>query len=49
MLIIIIIIINNNNIIIIARFSPDDKFSRERITCKKRFGIHPTQMPGREY
>lgn len=21
-----------------ARFSPDDKFSRERVTCKKRFG-----------
>lgn len=27
-----------------ARFSPDDKFSRERITCKKRFGILPTQQ-----
>lgn len=27
-----------------ARFSPDDKFSRERITCKKRFGILPTQV-----
>lgn len=24
-----------------ARFSPDDKFSRERITCKKRFGERP--------
>lgn len=31
-----------------ARFSPDDKFSRERITCKKRFGILPTQMPAPE-
>ncbi len=28
-----------------ARFSPDDKFSRERITCKKRFGLLPTQQP----
>ncbi|PNH06007.1 H/ACA ribonucleoprotein complex subunit 3 [Tetrabaena socialis] len=27
-----------------ARFSPDDKFSRERITCKKRFGLLPTQQ-----
>lgn len=26
-----------------ARFSPDDKFSRERIICKKRFGLLPTQ------
>lgn len=32
-----------------ARFSPDDKFSRERITLKKRFGILPTQLPPREY
>ena len=28
-----------------ARFSPDDKFSKERVTIKKRFGILPTQMP----
>lgn len=27
-----------------ARFSPDDKFSKERITCKKRFGVLPTQV-----
>jgi len=27
-----------------ARFSPDDKFSKERITCKKRFGLLPTQQ-----
>ena len=27
-----------------ARFSPDDKFSKERITCKKRFNILPTQV-----
>ena len=32
-----------------ARFSPDDKFSRERITLKKRFGILPTQLPPKEY
>lgn len=31
-----------------ARFSPDDKFSRERITLKKRFGILPTQLPAHE-
>nr|CCA23258.1 H/ACA ribonucleoprotein complex subunit 3 putative [Albugo laibachii Nc14] len=28
-----------------ARFSPDDKFSKERIICKKRFGLLPTQSP----
>ena len=28
-----------------ARFSPDDKFSGERITCKKRFNLLPTQQP----
>jgi len=28
-----------------ARFSPDDKFSRERIVVKKRFGLLPTQKP----
>jgi len=27
-----------------ARFSPDDKFSRERILVKKRFGILLTQQ-----
>eukprot|EP00195_Chlamydomonas_chlamydogama_P015503 CAMPEP_0202899896 /NCGR_PEP_ID=MMETSP1392-20130828/9200_1 /ASSEMBLY_ACC=CAM_ASM_000868 /TAXON_ID=225041 /ORGANISM="Chlamydomonas chlamydogama, Strain SAG 11-48b" /LENGTH=64 /DNA_ID=CAMNT_0049586191 /DNA_START=79 /DNA_END=273 /DNA_ORIENTATION=+ len=31
-----------------ARFSPDDKFSRERITLKKRFNILPTQQPPHE-
>lgn len=31
-----------------ARFSPDDKFSRERVTLKKRFGILPTQQPAHE-
>ncbi|CAD7928019.1 unnamed protein product [Amoebophrya sp. A120] len=28
-----------------ARFSPDDKFSAQRIACKKRFGILRTQKP----
>ena len=32
-----------------ARFSPDDKFSRERVTTKKRFGLLPTQGPVHEY
>lgn len=27
-----------------ARFSPDDKFSRHRITIKKRHGLLPTQL-----
>jgi H/ACA ribonucleoprotein complex subunit 3 len=27
-----------------ARFSPDDKFSRERIMGKKRFNLLPTQV-----
>lgn len=27
-----------------ARFSPDDKFSRERVTLKKRFNLLPTQQ-----
>ncbi|TMW67462.1 hypothetical protein Poli38472_011082 [Pythium oligandrum] len=28
-----------------ARFSPDDKFSKERIITKKRHGLLPTQTP----
>ncbi|KAM9317470.1 H/ACA ribonucleoprotein complex subunit 3 [Gastrophryne carolinensis] len=28
-----------------ARFSPDDKFSRHRITIKKRFSLLLTQQP----
>ncbi|XP_050970327.1 H/ACA ribonucleoprotein complex subunit 3 [Labeo rohita] len=28
-----------------ARFSPEDKFSRHRITIKKRFGLLLTQQP----
>ena len=27
-----------------ARFSPDDKFSSQRVTCKKRFGLLLTQQ-----
>lgn len=27
-----------------ARFSPDDKFSKERVECKKRFKLLPTQQ-----
>ncbi|CAF2050088.1 hypothetical protein BRARA_I04700 [Brassica rapa] len=26
-----------------ARFSPDDKYSKERVLLKKRFGLLPTQ------
>lgn len=32
-----------------ARFSPDDKFSKERIVCKKRFNMLPTQRAGKTY
>jgi H/ACA ribonucleoprotein complex subunit 3 len=32
-----------------ARFSPDDKFSKERIVCKKRFGLLPTQQPEKKW
>lgn len=28
-----------------ARFSPDDKFSKQRVACKKRFNLLPTQQP----
>jgi len=28
-----------------ARFSPDDKFSRHRVACKKRFGIYLPTLP----
>ncbi|KAH3714798.1 hypothetical protein DPMN_057499 [Dreissena polymorpha] len=28
-----------------ARFSPEDKYSRQRVTLKKRFGILLTQSP----
>ena len=32
-----------------ARFSPDDKYSRHRITCKRRYGLLPTQKPATQY
>ncbi|QCD97752.1 H/ACA ribonucleoprotein complex subunit 3 [Vigna unguiculata] len=32
-----------------ARFSPDDKYSRQRVTLKKRFGLLPTQQPPPKY
>ncbi|EEH05465.1 Nop10 family nucleolar RNA-binding protein [Histoplasma capsulatum G186AR] len=28
-----------------ARFSPDDKYSRQRVTLKKRYGLLLTQQP----
>ncbi|ESN92409.1 hypothetical protein HELRODRAFT_89522 [Helobdella robusta] len=28
-----------------ARFSPDDKYSRQRVLLKKRFGLLLTQQP----
>ncbi|KAJ7598067.1 nucleolar RNA-binding protein [Mycena floridula] len=30
-----------------ARFSPDDKFSRHRVTLKRRFGVLLTQLPSK--
>jgi len=30
-----------------ARFSPDDKFSRHRVTIKKRYGVLLTQQPAK--
>nr|GMD61054.1 H/ACA ribonucleoprotein complex subunit 3-like protein [Ipomoea batatas]GMD73070.1 H/ACA ribonucleoprotein complex subunit 3-like protein [Ipomoea batatas] len=32
-----------------ARFSPDDKYSRQRVLLKKRFGLLPTQKPPLKY
>ena len=32
-----------------ARFSPEDKYSRQRITIKKRFGLLPIQQPALKY
>ena len=28
-----------------ARFSPDDQYSKQRVACKKRFGLLLTQQP----
>jgi rRNA maturation protein Nop10 len=33
------------SVLLAARFSPDDKFSRHRVACKKRHGLLPTQKP----
>ena len=30
-----------------ARFSPDDKFSRQRVACKKRFGLYLPDQPAK--
>jgi len=30
-----------------ARFSPDDKYARQRVTVKKRFGVLLTQTPAK--
>ena len=32
-----------------ARFSPDDKFSKERMECKERFGLLLTQCEEPKY
>jgi H/ACA ribonucleoprotein complex subunit 3 len=29
-----------------ARFSPDDQYSAQRMKCKERFNLLPTQQPG---
>lgn len=34
-------------LVCLARFSPDDKFSRHRVTIKKRYGVLPTQLPSK--
>lgn len=46
--------INYSNLLIsillyAARFSPDDKYSRQRVLLKKRFGLLPTQQPPPKY
>ncbi|XP_073316096.1 H/ACA ribonucleoprotein complex subunit 3-like protein isoform X1 [Primulina huaijiensis] len=32
-----------------ARFSPDDKYARQRVLLKKRYGLLPTQQPPPKY
>jgi len=34
---------NFNNLL--ARFSPDDVYQKERMKCKERFNLLPTQKP----
>ena len=36
-------------ILVMFRFSPEDKYSRQRITIKKRFGLLLTQQPAQTY
>ncbi len=36
---------NNKHFLDPARFSPDDKFSRQRVSCKKRFGLYLPDHP----
>ena len=33
----------------LLRFTPEDKYSRQRITIKKRFNLLPTQGPAQTY
>ncbi|XP_051912555.1 H/ACA ribonucleoprotein complex subunit 3-like [Hippocampus zosterae] len=28
-----------------AHFSPDDQYSKQRLLCKERYGLLPTQQP----
>ena len=35
--------------VMFLRFSPEDKYSRQRITIKKRFGLLMTQQPAQKY
>ncbi|CAI0385783.1 unnamed protein product [Linum tenue] len=37
------------SLLILARFSPDDKYARQRYLLKKRFGLLPTQQPPQKY
>ncbi|QSL65833.1 hypothetical protein MERGE_000111 [Pneumocystis wakefieldiae] len=32
-----------------SRFSPDDKYSRHRITLKKRFGLYLVHLPQKPF
>ena len=32
-------------LLVVARFSPDDKYSKERVICKERYGVLLTQQP----
>ena len=32
-----------------AHFSPDDQYSKQRMMCKERYGLLPTQQPPISY